>query len=335
MKILMTGMSSSHCSVGKNISFFSTLYRALSEFADVTICDPKLSWTRSDLQKFDAVFVGLTPPTAISANKIYGALHVLDLMYESPKLRLVVDSPQVWQYKNSIESFKKNPSQIFKSLYASRKDYSTAISSHKNVASSVADKMKTLSWPRTYVPTLPWNSVESLSSALRFVPADRLVAINLDSYLLGKVDKGIIRRTHWAVDNIKSDWWKDLSETLTTPGTSMVVGKRAVDADAEDVIASAIGVAISPQDRKAGTWWSYRYIQGLNMSVPIATYWQDLIGYHEVWTKLAYQIEDMEPYERQHLADSQYKIYESSIPDRATIKGILETDLIGSTEERI
>lgn len=335
MKILMTGMSSSHCSVSSNVTFFNTLYKIFSEFAEVTICTPKLSWTRADLQKFDAVILGMAPPTSLSANNIYGALHVLDLMYESTKLRLVVDSPQIWQYKNSLGSFKKDPNQIFRPLYENRRDYKQVQVSRSDVAASVADKMKSLKWPKTYIPLLPWGTVESAAESLRFISADRLVGLKIDSYLLSKKPNTAIEKTSWAVDNPKSQWWKTLAKLTQKSSLPLKTTNRVDDFIVDSVISSALGVVITPQDRKVGTWWSYRYPQAISLGTPVVTYWQDTHDFHESWAVLAYQVEDMPEYDRQKLAEEQYLAYESALPSREEIIDVLKKDLISSSKERI
>lgn len=335
MKVLMTGMASSHCAIGKNVTFFSTLHAAISEFAEVTISEPRLSWTRADLKNFDAVILGITPPTALSANNIYGALHVLDLMYESPKLRLVVDSPQVWQFHNSIESFKRNPSQIFNDLYSSRKNYKIAKEEKLAVVESVADKISTLPWPKAYVPTLPWKTAKDLSTALRFLPEDKIFPLNLDSYLLVTPDDSSFVRNNWCVDNLKNKWWVKLSETIRYEGIPMSGGSKTLDSEVLERIKKSMGAIVVPQERIASTWWSYRYIQALNTSTPVATYWEDCQSFHPSWSKLAYQIEDMHPQERGQLAQEQYRIYSEAVPDRATVTRVLREDLESATKERM
>jgi hypothetical protein len=334
MKILMTGMASSHCQIKGNTTFFSTLYTALSEVAEVTISEPKLSWGRADLQKFDAVIVGLTPPTSLSANKIYAALHVLDLMYESPKLRLVIDDRQVWQYKNSLKSFTRNPMQILSIAFCNRKDYKLALDEHSISIKSVADKMATLQWPKSYVPLLPWGSVKTAAKSLEFIPEDRLVGLKIDALLLDKQPAQIGRHEQWAVEDINSSWWAKVSQTLRFGGVSTALNKRSNDEHADKTMRDSIGLIAPPQGRKAGTWWSYRYVQALNTSTPIVTDWRDSRSLSGVWAMLAYQVEDMEPYERQYLADLQYKSYVNSIPTKEELLNTLATDLIDSTKER-
>jgi hypothetical protein len=335
MKILMTGMASAHCSDKGNMTFFRGLLKAFSEFAEVTICEPNLSWTRSDLESYDLVVVGLTPPTALSANKIYGALHILNLLYESPKLRVVVDGPQIWQFKNSFNSFIKNPLQIFGSMYSSRKDYSIARAKYADSFVNLADKLKSIPWPKTYVPLLPWRSVDQVSEATGIVPVSRAIGVNVDSFLIDRQSILIAAKNSlWAVDNYKSSWWGALAKTLRLPGTPVSEGKKPRDLEVDLSISKSIGLIVAPQDRKVGTWWSYRYIQGLNLNVPIVTYWQDTAGFSESWSQLAYQVEDMDQYDRQELARNQFRDYMDALPSTNEVVTMLRKDLLESIQER-
>lgn len=335
MKILMTGMASAHCSDKGNMTFFRGLLKAFSEFAEVTICEPNLSWTRSDLESYDLVVVGLTPPTALSANKIYGALHTLNLLYESPKLRIVVDGPQIWQFKNSFNSFIKNPLQIFGSMYSSRKDYSVARAKYADSFVSLADKLKSIPWPKTYVPLLPWRSVDQVSEATGIVPASRAIGVNVDSFLIDRQSiLNAAKNSLWAVDNYKSSWWGTLAKTLRLPGAPVSESKKPRDLEVDLSISKSIGLIVTPQDRKVGTWWSYRYIQGLNLNVPIVTYWQDTAGFSESWSQLAYQVEDMDQYDRQELARNQFRDYMDALPSTNEVVTMLRKDLLESIQER-
>jgi hypothetical protein len=336
MKILMTGMASSHCVISENVSFFNALHSVISEFAEVTISAPKLSWTRADLQKYDIIFLGMVPPTALSANKIYGALHVLDLMYESNKLRLVFDGQQIWQYKNSIESFKRNPKQIYSNLYVNRKDYSLATSKYANEAESVADKLSNIQWPKSYIPVLPWATQVSIENSLKFIPYDRIIPLNLDSWLLDEEPRSFnVRNRSWAVTDIKNPWWAKLSSTIRLPGVSTRAKRKISDSDVMDVIKTSIGLAIPPQERKTGTWWNYQYIQGLNAGTPIVTSWVDSGTIDESWSILAYQVEDMDHISREDLASAQRASYIASIPTRLELIERLKQDLSDTTKERI
>lgn len=310
-------MSSSHCKPGKNESFFRTLAKAYEEFSSVTWSEPKLSWKKSDLDAFDEIIFGFSPPTSMGANHLYGAINALNILYESPKLRLVVDSPQIWQYKNSLKAFKRDPDQIFGSFYANRKNYLEANKPKtREDAELLSHKLANIPWPITYVPRLPWSSNEELISKVPFITAESLTPLNLDSFLIEKRTPEIGRASQWAVDNTKSSWFTTTKNTLRFPTMSVKNSNKPKDAEAFSRINSCMGLIVTPQDRNTGTWWSYRYIQGLNTTTPIATYWQESGKISPEWGLLAYQLEDMQPYERQHVAFQQIKQYENLIPDK-------------------
>lgn len=317
MKILFTGMTSAHCKDGQNVSFFRTLAKAYSEIAEVVWSTPKLSWSRADLEKFDLVVLGMAPPTSLASNYIYGSLHVLNLLYESPKLRIAVDSPQMWQYKNSLRAFKRDPEQIFGSFYQNRVNYEEAKNGKvRSSVESVAEKLQSVKWPTTIVPKLPWLSDDEIKRKVSFISEDSVICINLDSFLIEETSPQIGRSNTWAVENTSSVWWKTLENTLTNPGVSIRYSKKPKDEEVFQRIKSSFGLIVPPQDRKVGTWWSYRHIQAINSATPVITYWNDIGSFDESWRYLGYQLEDMDPYDRQHVAYQQRKSYISSTPDK-------------------
>lgn len=317
MKILFTGMTSAHCKDGNNVSFFRTLAKAYSEIGDVVWSTPKISWSRGDLEKFDLIVLGMAPPTSLASNYIYGSLHVLNLMYESPKLRLVVDSPQMWQYKNSIRAFKRDPEQIFGSFYNNRIDYEEAKTGRVRAsAESVAEKFHTVKWPTTIVPSLPWLSSREIAKKVSFISEESIFPVNLDSFLVEETSPHIGRTNVWAVENTSSVWWKTLEKTLQNSGDSIRYSKKPKDGEVFERIKSSLGLIVPPQDRKVGTWWSYRYLQAINSATPIVTYWNDIGDFDSSWKYLGYQIEDMDPYDRQHVAYQQRNSYILEIPSK-------------------
>lgn len=336
MKVLFTGMASSHCAPSENVSFFNTLAGEVAKSATVVWSSPKLSWTKSDLESYDAIFLGFIPPTALSANKIYGAMHVLGLMFDSPKLNLVADGGQIWQYKNSIESVKRDVSGLFASFYSKRLDYAKA-RDPKHIKSIVnaAEKMSSSVWPRVIYPTLPWQDTRDAFSKLGFGSIEGSVGLNLDSSLLSTESYGIEKTPVWAVDNLKSQWYRSLSETLAMPGTSMKLGRASTDIDAEGVIRSSAGVVVTPQERNLGTWWSYRYAQSLSLGTPIVTYWQDTYSFDPSWAFLGYQIEDMGPLERRSLSRAQYDSYLDAIPNKTDLTQYIKSQVLDSIREMI
>jgi hypothetical protein len=334
MKVLITGMGSHHCKRPDNVSFFTLLADSIAEFADVTWMSPSTSWTFEDLDKYDQIIFGFMPPTSLSANKLYGALNVLGLMFESPKLKLVLDSPQVWQYRNSIKAVVRNPQILLGAYYSKREGY-TSITANQGILSKVSDYLSGSTWPTIIYPSLPWNSDEKVASLLGFASVHNLVGINLDASLLDLEPTRIGRLDVWAVENPKSSWLQGLYKTLVFPQLATKIGRKTDDEYALSTIRGSVGLILPPQERNSTTWWNYRVIQALNTSTPIATYWPDTKDFSAAWAVLAYQIEDMSPAERQALAATQRDVYFSSISSKEESLRMLEHLLIDSAKERI
>lgn len=336
MKVLFTGMASSHCKKPSNVTFFSTLSDVISNFAEVVWDSPKLSWTKEDLDQFDLIVFGFTPPTALSANKIYGALHVLGLMYHSPKLRLVVESQQIWQYKNSIESVKRDINSLFSPFYAKRLGYLEAKNDKRKYIDLAISYMSSDYWPKTYFPTLPWNSSKKNEAALQFAPSHRVFGLNLDSMLILPEPYAVPQRSDfWSVDDARRSWFVDLEPTLRYGIVDTRLTKTVNDFAAASTIRKSLGLIVPPQDRKTGSWWSYKYIQGMNSGTPVVTLWQESISLHESWGHLSYQIEDMSEAERRSVAENQLESYCQAIPDRGRLVEEIRHEMFDSLKEKI
>jgi hypothetical protein len=337
MKILFTGMASSHCAPGGNVSYFSTVAKAAGEFAEVAWGTPKLSWSKKDLDEFDFVFFGFIPPTALSANKVYGALHTIGLLYDSPKLKLILDGHQIWQYKNSIESLKRDYSTIFSAFYSKRAEYPTARQSANNEYIKLASSFwEGAPWPDTYYPSLPWGSKDSISKKLSFIPQKSLIPVNLDSLLVTPEPfMATGRQNTWAADNIKSPWLNNLEHTLKYPVTPLKTSRILKDQDAVNNMRSSLGLIVPPQDRGYGTWWSYRYLQALNSSTPVVTDWLDTIKFDKSWSYLAYQLEELSEIQRINVARSQLESYVSAIKSKNQAINSFKKGILESSSERI
>ena len=329
MKILITGMGSHHCKKPDNINFFSVLDSALSEYAEVVWSSPSVSWKKEDLEAYDHIIFGFLPPTSLNANKLYGALNVLGLMFSSPKLTLVVDSPQIWQYKNSIAASTKNPSILLGNFYSRREGYQYALKNPSIVEKAFAHMMVS-EWPNIVYPSLPWNSDEKIAATLGFGSKNKVFGLNLDSLLIDPEIPRIGRKDYWSVENIKNSWISHLSKSISFPMEPTKPGKKTDDSAALETIRNGTGLIIPPQERNDLTWWNYRLIQALNTSTPVVTHWGDTSRFSSSWSMLAYQIEDMSPAQRQQLASTQRGVYLESIPSRDELGYEIEKILIGS-----
>ena len=334
MKILFTGMASSHCKKPSNVSFFTLLSDVLSKDHDIVWASPSMSWKKEDLDRYDQIFFGLTPPTSLSANKLYGALNVLGLMFDSPKLKIVLDSPQIWQFKNSISAVTKDSSILFSSFYSRREGYEAA-SRNKSIVERATAHMLVSVWPKIIYPSVPWLSAEQLASLLGFVSAENLYGINLDPIYIDPEPARIGRRDYWALENPKSTWIESVKKSIVFPQEPTKVGRKTDDLYALDVIRNSVGLLLPPQERNSTVWWNYRLIQAMNTSTPIATYWQQTQEFSPSWSMLAYQIEDMSTSQRQALASAQRNTYLDSLPSPDEIRENLNNFLLDFSIERV
>lgn len=321
MKILFTGMASSHCSPSKNVGFFNTLGKLLSEKLTVEWDTPKLDWTAEKIADYDVVIFGLIPPTSPSGNRAYAALNFLSQIYDSPKLRLVIDTPQLWQYRASLKATATNASKaIFSPFFMKRYDYLAASRDSKVVENiqSVAKKLYEEAWPRTLYPALPWSTTENLKQSLGLgAEGDAFIGLNLDAYLLNQGIYQRDRNASWAADDARLSWSKQVAEALANPVVDVRVSRSFDDSDAADVISHSIGLLLPPQERGIGTWWSYRLIQAMNSKTPVATNWSETYSFSPSWALLAYQIEDLTASDRIALAEMQKEDYINHIPTKS------------------
>lgn len=334
MKILFTGMGSNHCKRPSNVTFFTSLSDVLSEFAEVSWESPSLSWSREYLEKYDLIVFGFLPPTSLSANKIYGALNVLGLMFDSPKLVLAVDSPQVWQYKNSIAAVAKSPSILFSSFYSKRESHEAA-KRHTGIIEKATAHMLVSDWPRIIYPSLPWNSDEKISRLLGFGSPQKTTGISVDAFLVDPEPARIGRSDYWSLENPKSSWLESVQKSISLPVEPTKNGRKTDDEYALNLIRSGVGLIVPPQERNSTTWWNYRLVQALNTSTPVVTYWQDTQGFSHYWANLAYQIEDMSASQRQVLASTQRNIYLEAIPSIDDSKKLVVDYLLDHSKETI
>jgi len=331
MKVLFTGMASSHCKPSKNVGFYNTLATAMSEIAEVVWSTPSVKWTEKDLKDYDLVFVGITPPTALSANKVYGGLHLLDLIWDSPKVRLVLDFPQLWQYKNSVSKAANDPEGgLFSAFYSSRYEYPSAVTS-KSVKNA-AKRLLTKEWPATIYPSLPWQTEEDIKERLKMPNVNNLMGLNLDSFLLTGQKESDYKENRWSINDKKLSWSKIVLKTIKFSAREVKAARGYNDERAKTDIETSLGYMHAPQDRKSGVSWSYRLAQAMNARTPIATDWKETINFSSSWSFLPYQIEDMTPTERGALSYRQYVDYVSVIPNRATVLEIIKDKVITSTQ---
>lgn len=326
MKFLLTGMTSAHTSKSvhaNNLGFFGNLETALLDtFPDATVvwAQPSVLWEAKDLKEYDQVFVGVIPPTAISANHIYGALKVINLLRGSDKLTLALDHNELWQYRTAFASIVKNPDYLLSNFYSKRKDYSQA-GKFINQLADAAKHLDTENWGKVIYPALPWSN-DLRTAYYSRMDITNITGLSLDIYSLEKyeVPESLAYRSEvWGL-TVNNKWAKALDKSQRFPSLLLKRSKTVTDSHIFEAMTECVGVIIPPSDRNAGTWWSHRYIQSLLAGAPIATEWRDSAMLGDSWTVLPYQIEDMPDKARIELALEQKKSYLAAISSKEAIR---------------
>lgn len=320
-KILITGMSSPHSSIKANdrsLSFSGAMSKVLNTQGHTVFqLEPQVSWNVNDLEIYDAVIVGLSPLTSLSANKVYGALSVIDVLRDSDKLKLFIDAPEPVRIYSSLRAIAKTPTNMTKPFYSYRSGYSHA--NRPTVLDSLLDTVDWLlneKWPTTLYPSLPWSGTGKVISQLPTGASESLYGINLDSYMLTlREANSDERRDKWVVDTYSTKWAKSVISTLKVSTVPIKWHKGWTDVDVEKQIAGAIGALISPH-QNGGTWWTYRYVQCLNAFTPVITEWKESQALGESWSYLAAAVEEMSDQTRKELAKEQREAYIQAIPNK-------------------
>jgi hypothetical protein len=325
MKILFTGMASHHTKPSSNVTFFRTLSERVETFATVEWAVPSITWDENYFAEYDYVVVGILPPTSPSANKMYGAMNVINILYDSPKLVMVVDHPQLWQYKHSFNSIDSNPLSVFGGFYSKRREYSLA-KSKIDIIVEANKKLLTQKWPVTLYPALPWASSRNIDKLLGLSAKESLVPVNLDAFLLTSKESVDVKvGFHWVSDQLKSAWLQSLSKLLTRPVRPMSEARKLSDSVALDSINESFALLLPPQDRSVGVWWSYRIIQALNAGTPVLSDWKETQGLGPEWCLLGYDLENQTKDDIVNIAKLQKQSYISNIPTKQESDSLLNS----------
>lgn len=321
-KVLLTGMTSPQTSArlgARNINFAGLLKRSLEARGHSVEWQPaSVDWDADHLSQYDSVLIGVAPVTSLSANYTYGALKLIYLLWEDPRLRLFLDAPDVGQIQTSLQSAVVNEHTLFKRFYRLRRDYEKVVKSAELMTYTWGACRALLNdpeWPITLYPELPWNDLQTtLEKALPGGARGRLEPINLDSLIL--IDRPVIvapTGNRWLIDAPKTTWSKSTMATVSTQVAPVKWHKGWTDEQIRGQLGLAVGVLVSPQ-KPGGTWWSPYYAMALTHNVPVASYWQDTVRLGGSWAHLAASIEAMSEQERAELATTQRDTYASGIP---------------------
>jgi hypothetical protein len=337
-KILLTGMTAAQASPSannKNLQFAGVLHRVLTRLGhEVIWADPELSYNTESLSSFDSVLVGVSPISSLSANRVYGALNIINLLWGSDKLTLFVDAPGTYQISASLKSLELNPTSLLKQFYSYRKGYKDVLSDislSSSIYSAVA-KLTNEQWPTTIYPKLPWKSDNDIKFLNPKNIYSNFIGLNFDEILLLDFTYSDEKRSKWVVDSYSHKETTKLVKTLSSPISPMKWNKGVSDFQVFDQMLRSLGAIISTH-RGDGSWWSYRYVQAFNAKTPVYTDWKETGIIGGAWNFLASAIEDLDISERIIFSDRQKEAYFSALNSFKTETNKLEEILKISKEE--
>jgi len=322
MRILLTGMSSSQTSPKaneRNLTFTGVLNKIFIDLGyDVSWLPADISWTAEHLDStYDAVFVGVVPPTTVSANKAYGALSIIEQLWGSDKLKLVMDWPQQWLIEPSLRSVVSNPDSLTKSFYSKRDQYRDAVAQQERLVKA-CNLLLTSQWPVTLYPSLPWELETDVKKNAPSQAWDSLVGINYDAALvfsLPSPEKFDVRSEQWLVD-MPSKWSDSVGMSLNHPVRKLKQTRATDDRDALIEMVNSTGLIVSPQNRQGNTWWSYSIVQAVATLTPVVTQWRESMSLGSSWSLLAPAIEELSVFDRTQIAAEQRYSYLNAIPTK-------------------
>jgi hypothetical protein len=332
-KIFLTGMTAPQSSLNantKNLSFSSAINLALQNAGHTVVwADPKIDITKDELDSYDSVIVGIAPVTSLSANKIYGALNIINLLWGSDKLNLLIDAPNVSQIATALRSVKNNPNTLTKDFFSNKKGYQSVVSDKKlqsNILKAI-DNLLDQDWPTTLIPVLPWKqSYSDKELNLPELAKKSITYLNLDSYLIEDPTESLDKVDKWTADQPESTWTKKISKTIELPISPVKINKGSTDVDVLYQIARSVGILLSPY-KNEGTWWSYKYVQSINSLTPVATLWEESGSLGSEWNLLASTIDSMSEEKRALIATAQRESYLAKIPNKKQSIKMLEKAL--------
>lgn len=322
MKVLITGSTAQQCSTraaSRTPTFSSLIAKGIHDAdVEVSIAEPSIYTTKEELEEYDAVVVGIAPPTSLSANKIYPAFSIAAKAKDIGNLVLFIDAPEPYKIQSSLKSCYLNNSDLQKNFYERRKSYSYLLED-KNFRDEVqgfVSYLYTDKWPVTIYPAFGWSDGRNLARSITGLDETNFFPITVDSYLLSGASptkEFHLTREYWTCDSMKTQWASEVVPMLSYDVIPTRLNRWETEEDTLERIRKSVGTLVSTY-RSGEPWWSPALSQSLSVGVPVVTDWRNTSYLGSEWSYLAASIEEMTDTERFAVAEAQTSAYLKSIP---------------------
>jgi hypothetical protein len=317
VKILVTGMTSRQAnsrSAARAVNFTSLLVDALQvEPNEVHWLEPDVTWTREFLDDYDQVIVGVSPLLSLASNRVYGALNVIGHMWDDGPLTLFLDAPDAKKVATNLKVVSANPETLTKKFFSYRKGYAQAcVATKRNHLVRTVEVLASSDWPTTLVPALPWQTPETRPfwSAQTMVGGGYLALITPDAFIEPSTLPLSAKKRRWAVENMKSDWYRRLG--VTWPVEALTGAAWTNDVHALKVLGGSSATLIEPT--RSGAFWTPRYRQALLTLAPVYSDWSETSVLGSSWELLPAAIEELRSGALTLLAEAQLEEYMARAP---------------------
>lgn len=340
MKILITGSTSSQYSSKSDEripTFTGFVNTSLLETGHSVLWqEPSLEMTKDWLDQFDKIIVGVSSPSSLSANRIYGALSVINYAKELDKLILLLDAPEPYKLWSGIRAIYNKPSELMKPFYIKRYEYLDVVNNDEahRLVNTVVDLYKN-QWPTTLYPSNPWITSDVLTKNIPNLDTDNAHGLCFDSFILQDIPRlNLNYEDYWCVDQQNTRWSKNISKTLAKPVIPVRDHKWQSHSDALARLDSSLGMIISVY-KNSEPWWSVMLSHALLLEIPVVTEWRNTSFLGDEWAFIPAEIEDMSPVERNSLAKRQKNIYIESMPNANEVLKKLENSIVNAIKTSV
>lgn len=319
MNVLLTGATAAQVSVKKNektTTFSGLLASGLDAGkVKVTWVEPSVSMSAEYLAEFDAVIVGLAPPTSTAAHRIYGSLSVIYHAQQIGNLRLLIDAPEPRRIQVGLNAITRRPEELVKDFYSKRSEYTKAKDPEifRRIYSAV-DYLSNNEWPTTYYPKLPWNSFSSISSYMPQTGPKNLVGLCFDKKIFEKGFDSFSDNysEFWVADVPNSRWTQKQEKLVKFPIQPLKKSRWESDSSSLETLKQSTGCLVSVY-RGGDPWWSPAIAQSLSVGVPVISDWLLTSMLGPEWDVLPASLEEMSYEERNSLAKKQMISYAEAL----------------------
>ena len=318
MNVLITGSTSSQSSrttFSRGDTFAGIISENLSLMGvNVELSRPYLEWDKDYLKKFDAILVGISPLTSLSANSLYPALAVASRAEKLKKLSLFFDAPEPQKIHASLVSMSKGNVDLFKTFYENRREYAK-VSEDPRIMREIevfCQRLLMTDWPTTLYPWTPWTPLSQVEKRLPNISNGLLYGVSIDSYLLEDCsveDTQEDRESpYWTYDNNKTKWFKATEKSFSYRTVPAKEGRFVGREEVSSVISKSVGSLVTTY-RSEEFWWSPLLSSSLKLKVPVVSDWRITKSAGDSWNYLPASLEELEERDRKEISEAQLSSY--------------------------